>query len=149
MCQDFLPYKGRFICLDGDWKQVAKQSKENLNPPVAADKLAYVMYTSGSTGKPKGVCVIHRGVVRLVNADKLHQCDQRRMFFLQFAPISFDASTFEIWGALLNGARLVLFPGQKAALHELGDVIKRHSVTIPLADRRIVPRNGGALHGGA
>jgi non-ribosomal peptide synthetase component F/thioesterase domain-containing protein len=49
--------------------------------------------------------------------------------FLQFAPISFDASTFEIWAPLLNGARLVLFPDRPASLDELGDVILSHGVT--------------------
>ena len=49
--------------------------------------------------------------------------------FLHFAPISFDASTLEIWGALLNGARLVVFPPTLPSLSELGEYLTRTQVT--------------------
>ncbi len=71
--------------------------------------LAYVMYTSGTTGTPKGVEVLHRGIVRLIRGVEYVRIDSKEVF-LQLAPISFDASTFEIWGPLLTGARCVLFP---------------------------------------
>ncbi|OLL28595.1 amino acid adenylation protein [Burkholderia sp. SRS-W-2-2016] len=80
-------------------------------PPVAShggDAPAYVMFTSGSTGKPKGVVVPHRGVVRLVDRPN-YIAIQPDDTFLLLSPITFDASTFEIWGALLNGARLVVY----------------------------------------
>jgi amino acid adenylation domain-containing protein len=67
----------------------------------------YIMFTSGSTGKPKGVVVPHRGVVRLALDTNYIQVDPADVV-LQLSPITFDASTFEIWGALLNGARLVV-----------------------------------------
>ncbi len=71
--------------------------------------LAYVMYTSGSTGQPKGVMIENRAIVRLVrNTNFCHFGPEE--VFLQFAPVSFDASTLEIWGPLLNGGRLVLMP---------------------------------------
>ena len=77
------------------------------------------MYTSGSLGQPKGVDVMHRGVVRLVkNTDYVEL--GRDEVFLQFAPLSFDASTFEIWAPLLNGGRLVVFPPGPASLEEFG-----------------------------
>jgi len=98
---------------------------------VDADGLAYVMYTSGSTGRPKGVAVPHRGVVRL--ARDIGDAGDTGLgpgeVFLQFAPISFDASTFEIWGDLLHGARLVLAPEGALALADLGEQIERHGVT--------------------
>ena len=74
---------------------------------VLADDPAYLMFTSGSTGKPKGVVIPHRGIVRLVkNAGYIQwACDD---VILQVSPLSFDGSTFDIWGALLNGACLVL-----------------------------------------
>ncbi|OMD66628.1 hypothetical protein BSK62_11675, partial [Paenibacillus odorifer] len=67
-----------------------------------SDNLAYVIYTSGSTGRPKGVMVEHRSVVRLVrNTNYIDFSEEHRI--LQTGSIVFDASTFEIWGALLNG----------------------------------------------
>ncbi|GHF71920.1 hypothetical protein GCM10010218_61500 [Streptomyces mashuensis] len=69
------------------------------------DALAYVMYTSGSTGRPKGVMVEHRGVVRLVKDTDYFSFSPDERFLLTGA-LEFDASTFEIWGALLNGAVL-------------------------------------------
>ncbi|MDP5016206.1 MAG: non-ribosomal peptide synthetase, partial [Dolichospermum sp.] len=67
----------------------------------------YIIYTSGSTGKPKGVCVLHRSVVRLViNTNYVHL--QPEDTIAQGANTAFDAATFEIWGALLNGAKLVI-----------------------------------------
>ena len=93
-----------------------------------SDDLAYVNYTSGSTGKPKGVMLSHRGIVRLVKNQKYINFSKSEVF-LQFSSISFDAATFEIWGSLLNGARLVLFPTQLSSLEELGRVIKQKSIT--------------------
>src|SRR6185436_1449828 len=70
----------------------------DLAPPLATDggSLAYVIYTSGSTGRPKGVGVPHRAVARLVR-DTGYAAFGREEVFLQFAPISFDASTLEVW----------------------------------------------------
>jgi amino acid adenylation domain-containing protein len=67
--------------------------------------LAYAMYTSGTTGRPKGVLVEHRSILRLVlgtNFVRLGPADR----ILMTGAVSFDASTFEIWGALLNGGAL-------------------------------------------
>jgi amino acid adenylation domain-containing protein len=106
----------------------SNESEENPACDVTPEHLAYVMYTSGSTGKPKGVCVPHRGVVRLV-MDPNYVRLSRDEVLLQFAPVSFDASTFEIWGALLNGGKLVLCTQGPAALNELGGILERHRVT--------------------
>jgi amino acid adenylation domain-containing protein len=116
------------VCLDVDWEVIARNSEENPVSGATADNLAYIMYTSGSTGKPKGVCVPHRGVVRLVKGTGYASLTSQEVF-LQFAPVSFDASTFEIWGCLLNGARLVIFPPHTPSLGELEQILKRYQVT--------------------
>ncbi|MEM7586450.1 MAG: amino acid adenylation domain-containing protein, partial [Acidobacteriota bacterium] len=73
---------------------------------IAPANRAYVIYTSGSTGRPKGTAVTHRAVVRLVRAtDYIEILPEDRI--AQLSSSSFDAATFEIWGALLNGCRLV------------------------------------------
>ena len=100
----------------------------NPEPQGHGTKLAYVMYTSGSTGRPKGVMVENRSIIRLVQNTN-YCCFGPDEVSLQFAPISFDASTFEIWGALLNGGRLVLMPPQASALEDLGRVIRTEGVT--------------------
>jgi amino acid adenylation domain-containing protein len=95
---------------------------------VGPENLAYVMYTSGSTGRPKGVAVTHRNVVRLVRGADYARFGPDETF-LQLAPASFDASTFEIWGALLNGARLVVHPPEAPSLEELAGFVRERSIT--------------------
>lgn len=101
---------------------------EDPAPLACPRSLAYIMYTSGSTGRPKGVMVEHRSIVRLVKNTNYCRFDPEEVF-LQYAPVSFDASTFEIWGPLLNGAKLVIMPPQAASLDQIGSVIRKHGVT--------------------
>lgn len=101
----------------------------DLGRPLATPSdPAYILYTSGSTGQPKGVVIPHRAVIRLVRgADYMDfRTDE---VFLQAAPLSFDASTFEIWGALLNGATLVVPPPGSYALDSIAGCIQDHKVT--------------------
>ncbi|MDQ1610281.1 MAG: hypothetical protein QOG00_212 [Pyrinomonadaceae bacterium] len=124
----FTPHAAQVIQLDTDWETIAAQPAHNPARPSDSRATAYVMYTSGSTGRPKGVCVPHRAVVRLVRETNYIELNPAEVF-LQFAPISFDASTLEIWGSLLNGARLVLMPQAMSSLEELGQAICTHGVT--------------------
>ena len=116
------------ICIDQLAPAIAREAETNPPSNAGADSLAYVMYTSGSTGKPKGVAVTHKNIVRLVRNTNYASFTSDEVF-LQFAPISFDASTFEIWGSLLNGARLALMTPGAASLDELGRALKRYQVT--------------------
>jgi aspartate racemase len=99
-----------------------------LLPDMGAEDLAYVSFTSGSTGEPKGVEVVHRGVVRLVRGTDYVALGSDESL-LAMAPLSFDASTFEIWGALLNGGRLVLAPRGPLSPREIADVLRAEKVT--------------------
>ena len=95
------------VCLDKDWQPINQASQENLNNAISADNLAYIIYTSGSTGTPKGVAVTHQAVNRLVlNTNYIHFTPDDRV--VQASNIAFDAATFEIWGALLNGAKIII-----------------------------------------
>ncbi|MDQ0600887.1 amino acid adenylation domain-containing protein [Streptomyces canus] len=97
--------------------------------PSAPKNTAYIAYTSGSTGKPKGVRVPHQAVVRLViDADFLPIRPDD--VFLHFAPVAFDASTLEIWGALLNGCRLVVAPPGELTPADLTAIIAKNKVTV-------------------
>jgi len=89
---------------------------------------AYVMYTSGSTGIPKGIEILHKAIIRLVIEANYVRLGKEETL-LMLAPISFDASTFEIWGSLLTGARLAVVQKSIPSLEEIGEAIKRYQVT--------------------
>lgn len=104
-------YKNKIKCetpqIDIDLENRIYENKNVLNPKskINPEDLIYIMYTSGSTGKPKGVMIPHRSVVRLVrNTNYIDFSNCKRI--LQTGSIVFDACTFEIWGALLNGLSL-------------------------------------------
>ncbi|GAA3011172.1 hypothetical protein JCM13580A_61880 [Streptomyces drozdowiczii] len=90
--------------------------------------LAYVAFTSGSTGAPKGVAIPHESVLRLV-LDQAYAPVEPDDRFLQFAPVAFDASTFEIWAPLLNGAELLVHPPGEPSLAELARFVSEHKIT--------------------
>jgi len=96
-------------------------------PSPKAEDPAYLMFTSGSTGKPKGALIPHRAVTRLVRNTNFISSREDDVFLLA-APATFDASTLEIWGALLNGAKLVI-PDKGNGLDQLADTIRKQGVT--------------------
>jgi amino acid adenylation domain-containing protein len=109
--------------------ELARESCADLECVTDHDSAAYVIYTSGSTGRPKGVLVEHRAVVRLV-------CDTDYVTLApgdtvaQLATVSFDASTFELWGALACGARLAVIPKEVALSPEgLARELRRQRVS--------------------
>jgi len=123
-----LPQAAPLLRLDEDWERLAGEPDASPGVTAAAERLCYVMVTSGTTGRPKGVAVPHRAVVRLVRESDYASLTDREVF-LALAPVSFDASTLELWGPLVNGGRLVLHPGRLAAPEELGETLARHRVS--------------------
>ncbi|WP_286191373.1 non-ribosomal peptide synthetase, partial [Comamonas sp. JC664] len=117
------------VSVDTEWDAlIAGQPERNPVPCVGGENLAYVMFTSGSTGKPKGVGVPHRAVSRLVLGTDIARFGPEEVW-LQLAPISFDASTLEVWGALLHGSKLVVYPAGTPSLEELGRKLGEAEVT--------------------
>ncbi|MFL5540511.1 MAG: non-ribosomal peptide synthase/polyketide synthase [Longimicrobiaceae bacterium] len=103
---DGLRFDGETVRLDEAADALAAEPAEAPASRTAPDGLAYIVYTSGSTGRPKGVMVGHRHVVQLVReTDYVRLGPGDRV--AQASNASFDALTFEAWGALLNGATLV------------------------------------------
>ncbi len=119
------------VRLDADGARIARRSARN--PRSLADlggaQLAYVMYTSGSTGRPKGIGIPHRAIARLV-------CDTAYIDLgpadrvAQISNVSFDAATFEIWGALLLGGSLICLRKDVAlSPRDLAGEIGRREIT--------------------
>ncbi|MBN1185666.1 MAG: AMP-binding protein, partial [Bacteroidales bacterium] len=105
---------------------------KKLPPDSSPSDLAYIMYTSGTTGIPKGVMVTQKGVVRLVkNTNYLNIDPSDRVAFIN--AVIFDASTFELWGTLLNGACLFIID-KKTVLDPdlLGKMLLSNNITISL-----------------
>ncbi|WP_019216983.1 AMP-binding protein [Legionella tunisiensis] len=109
------------------------KNESDFNLPLLDSKpnsLAYIIYTSGTTGKPKGVMIPHRGISRLVKTTNYIYIRSNDRI-AQAASISFDAATFEIWGALLNGATLVGVPHTTLInISQFGRFISKHGITI-------------------
>ena len=119
----------RLLILDSEDPEWSAESDENVCSNQLPNSLAYVIYTSGSTGIPKGVEVLHRGIVRLVCGANYVQLDQTQSV-LQLAVLTFDASTFEIWGPLLHGGRSVLAPSNLPDPEELQSLLRRKKIRV-------------------
>lgn len=104
----YMVYSGQALGKDQVWPaECVPYSNTALNKQIHSDSLAYIMYTSGSTGNPKGVMVEHRNVIRLVKSPDYVELREGKRMLLTGSP-AFDATTFEIWGTLLNGMQLYL-----------------------------------------
>ncbi|MFG1951744.1 amino acid adenylation domain-containing protein [Micromonospora sp. NPDC048830] len=117
--------------------------------PAGPDDVAYLIYTSGSTGRPKGVMVTHRNVVRLVTGSATRFRFTPDDVWSMFHSVAFDVSVFEMWGAWLTGARVVVVPylaGREPA--ELRALLARHRVTVlsqtPTAFRQLAAADAAA-----
>lgn len=97
-------------------------------PTRKANSLAYIIYTSGSTGQPKGVLIEDRNIIRLVKGTDYIDFSAHQNL-LMTGSFSFDASTFEIWGTLLNGLTLTLIDKEKVLdTKELAKAIEENQI---------------------
>ncbi|MET3846944.1 amino acid adenylation domain-containing protein [Paenibacillus sp. OAE614] len=115
------------------WKELhqlyVEEEESNLGHLNSSSDPAYVIYTSGSTGVPKGNLTMHYNVSRVVKeTNYIEITDEDNI--LQLSNFAFDGSTFDIYGALLNGAKLVLLDRDKILAPErLGEVIQREAIS--------------------
>ncbi|MBO3747616.1 amino acid adenylation domain-containing protein [Streptosporangiaceae bacterium NEAU-GS5] len=91
------------------------------------DQLIYVMYTSGSSGVPKGIAVTHRGVAGLARDRRFDGGGHQRV--LLHSPLTFDASTYELWVPLLRGGRVVVAPPGEVDADGLAAMLAEHKIT--------------------
>ncbi|WP_316227941.1 amino acid adenylation domain-containing protein [Bradyrhizobium sp. SZCCHNR3015] len=116
------------ICID-DLNLPAPVEELTRSPDVKVlpENLAYILYTSGSTGHPKGVAVTHQSILNLVVGQSYIDFNKADCI-LQAAPLSFDASTFELWGALLHGRKCVLIDEAMPTVNGLRRLIESEKV---------------------
>ncbi|WP_119328509.1 non-ribosomal peptide synthetase [Cysteiniphilum halobium] len=106
---------------------------ENLIPISTANDLAYVIYTSGTTGQPKGVCISHKSLCNMAFSQQESLNINTRSKILQFASIGFDASVWEIFGALSFGAQLYIISDEaKTDRNYISQYITSHQITTAL-----------------
>ncbi|MCC7416298.1 MAG: amino acid adenylation domain-containing protein [Acidobacteria bacterium] len=135
---------------DGAWQVIALESLEGaaiepLAPRGAATDAAYILFTSGSTGRPHGVGVPQRAVVRLVCGANYVELGPATVM-AQCATAAFDAATFEIWGALLHGGRLVVVPTDVAVSPgALAAYLQRTGVTTMFLTTALIHQIGREL----
>nr|WP_199039195.1 non-ribosomal peptide synthetase [Dyella sp. ASV24] len=120
-------------------------SVEHTQPLPTLDlhplELAYVIYTSGSTNEAKGVCIPHRAILDLVTGANYCSFMPDDVVYHGMS-IAFDGSTFEIWGALLTGATLVVAPPRISG-KEISALVEAHRVTVLLLSTGVFNALGG------
>jgi amino acid adenylation domain-containing protein len=122
-------HDARVVRLDADGEAIERHPAAVPASRTNPDNLAYVIYTSGSTGRPKGIAVPHHAIARLVlRTDYVKLGPPDRLAHLS-SP-SFDATTFELWGALLNGSTVVVINRDTVlSPHAFADALRNRQIT--------------------
>lgn len=124
-----------YFCIEGDASSLSRlapfSDEPLINSAIQNDSIAYILYTSGSTGKPKGVCISHRNALAFVEWGvgelQAHVHDR----FANHAPLHFDLSVLDIYGAFASGATVYLIPDSTAYIApRLVDFVFQHHITI-------------------
>ena len=123
---------------------------EPLPDPAHPLSLAFIIHTSGSSGAPKGVAVPHRAVVRLISDPNFVAIGpEDRVLFL--GSPAFDVTTLEIWGALLNGAAVVVAPAGPLGIADTARLLRESGVSVAWLTaglfHQLVQTDPGALAG--
>ncbi|MEN5078952.1 amino acid adenylation domain-containing protein [Serratia marcescens] len=119
---------GEIVCLRID--RLRQNPTHDPAVPRAGGAPAYIMYTSGSTGTPKGVMVTHQGILRLAINNRFASFERGDRFAFAANP-AFDASTLEMWGALLNGASLaIIAPEVLTEAEALAAALARQGINV-------------------
>ncbi len=128
-CLSDISYNGLIIDLEDETSFAPDDSNpENVNKP---SDLLYIIYTSGSTGRPKGVMIEHRNVVGLYFNDRFGFDFNMYDVFTVFHSYCFDMASWELFGALLFGAKLIIIkPEVTTDLYVFLELIKKEKVTV-------------------
>ena len=138
-------HEAEVILLDRDWETIAREGAGNPDGGARSENTACVLYTSGSTGTPKGISVTHRAVARLVvNTSYVRLAASDRV--AQVSNLSFDAALFEIWGALLNGARLVGLTRERSlSPRDLAAAVREQGISVMFLTTALFTQVANAL----
>ena len=107
LADKFKAYDDQLFAVFLDQESFINEERDNLDIPLSPNDLAYVIYTSGSSGTPKGVLAKHITLISQTVCASYFSADESDTVAF-FSDVSFDSTTTEIWGALLNGARLFI-----------------------------------------
>jgi amino acid adenylation domain-containing protein len=122
-----IEYDIQIVNLNEDY---SKEDSKNLKWLNCSIDIAYIIYTSGSTGIPKGVVISHYNAIRVIRNTNYIEINENDTI-LQLSNYSFDGSIFDIYGALLNGAKLVLVEKETVVnMKKLGALIKQEKISV-------------------